>query len=53
MRKINTWQKQYGLRQSHYVLKTVTVNGKVYHVLTNQIGVYLKPSQTGKLYPCE
>ena len=49
----NTWQKQYGLRQSHYVLKTVTVNGKVYHVLTNQIGVVLKPSQTGKLYPCE
>ena len=50
VRSCNTCQKHCVLCQTHYLLKTVTIEGKVSPVLTNQSSTFVEPWEVSKLY---
>ena len=49
----NTCQKHCILCQTHYVLKAVTIEGKVSPVLTNQSSTFVEPREVSKLASSE
>ena len=53
VRSCNTCQKHCVLCQTHYLLKTVTIEGKVSPVLTNQSSTFVEPWEVSKLYSSE